>query len=52
MRPQLLSATYFSNSEVQPGTNPGSRVNHSKVIKMKKMPVTTSGSYSHGERKR
>uniref|UniRef100_A0A0E9SAJ5 Uncharacterized protein n=1 Tax=Anguilla anguilla TaxID=7936 RepID=A0A0E9SAJ5_ANGAN len=24
MRPQLLSATYFSNSEVQPGTNPGS----------------------------
>lgn len=36
-------ATYFSNSDVHPGTKPGSLVNHSRVIRMKNTPVTTSG---------
>ena len=35
--------THFSKRDVQPGTNPGSLVNHSRVIRMKKTPVTTSG---------
>lgn len=35
--------TYFSKKESQPGTKPGSRVNHSTVIRMKKNPVTISG---------
>jgi len=35
--------THFSKRDVQPGTKPGSLVNHSRVIRMKKIPVTTSG---------
>lgn len=35
--------TYFSKKDDQPGTKPGSRVNQSKVIRMKKKPVTISG---------
>lgn len=34
---------YFSKKESQPGTKPGSRVNHSTVIRTKKNPVTISG---------
>lgn len=38
-----IMGTHFSKRDVQPGTKPGSLVNHSRVIRTKKMPVTTSG---------
>lgn len=38
-----IMGTHFSKRDVQPGTKPGSLVNHSRVIRTKKTPVTTSG---------